>query len=253
MENAADFLTSKSTIVLTAFIVLFIAERLFPMVAWVGGIGRLAKNGALAVFNFVASPLIVVPLATLASSHALEWRPAYWAGLPGLALDILILDFWIYWWHRINHRLPFLWRFHEVHHLDEMLDTTSALRFHFGEVLLSSLVRAGVIFTLAVPLRSVVAFEALILVSALFHHSNIKLPGRFEKALQFFIVTPSVHWVHHHAKQRDTDSNYATVLSVWDRLFSSRSTFVRNPGMKIGVEHRAEKNLLGLLLKPFQR
>ena len=76
-------------------------------------------------------------------------------------LDLLLLDCWIYWWHRINHRLPLLWRFHEVHHLDEMLDTTSALRFHFGEVVLSSFVRAGLIFMLAMPLASVVVFEVL--------------------------------------------------------------------------------------------
>jgi sterol desaturase/sphingolipid hydroxylase (fatty acid hydroxylase superfamily) len=252
VDNAVEFLSSKTTIVFAVFIVLFVLERLFPVAAWIGGFARVAKNLAIAAFNFVASPLIVIPIAAFATSHALQWRPEFWSGWVGLILDMLLLDLWIYWWHRANHHLPFLWRFHEVHHLDEMLDTTSALRFHIGEVVLSSLVRALVIVVLGLPLASVVAFEVLVLVSAIFHHSNLKLPAGFEKALSWIIVTPSIHWVHHHARQQDTDSNYSTVLSVWDRLFSSASSFVRKPDMKIGVEQRSEKNLVELLKRPFQ-
>lgn len=252
MDSAIEFLSSKSAIVAGVFVVMFVLERLFPVVTWIGGVVRVAKNLALAGFNFVASPLIVIPIAAFAANHALDWRPAFWSGWPGLILDLLLLDLWIYWWHRANHRLPFLWRFHEVHHLDEMLDTTSALRFHFGEVVLSSAVRALVIVILGLPLSSVVVFEVLVLVSAIFHHSNLKLPAGFEKLLSWFIVTPSIHWVHHHAKQKDTDSNYSTVLSIWDRIFSSTSSFARKPDMKIGVEQRSEKNLLGLLIRPFQ-
>ena len=134
-----------------------------------------------------------------------------------------------------------------------MLDTTTALRFHFGEVILSSLVRAAVIFVLAVPLSSVIVFEVMVLVSALFQHSNLRLPKAFERALSWFIVTPSIHWVHHHAVRADTDSNYSTVLSVWDRLFGSRSLTRRTAEMPIGVEKRPEKDVLGLILRPFRR
>jgi sterol desaturase/sphingolipid hydroxylase (fatty acid hydroxylase superfamily) len=247
MDTAFEFLSSKTAIVLAVFLMLFLLERLFPVAVWGKGFSRVVKNLVLASFNFIASPLIVIPITAFATGHILEWRPAFWSGWTGLALDLLLLDLWIYWWHRANHRLPFLWRFHEVHHLDEMLDTTSALRFHFGEVVLSSLVRAAVIVVLGVPLASVVAFEALVLVSAIFHHSNLKLPTGLEKLLSLIIVTPSIHWVHHHAKQKDTDANYSTVLSIWDHLFSSRSTLARTPDMKIGVEGRAEKDLWGLL------
>jgi sterol desaturase/sphingolipid hydroxylase (fatty acid hydroxylase superfamily) len=252
MDSAIEFLSSKTTIVFGVFVVLFALERLSPVAAWIGGFARVLKNLAIAAFNFVASPLIVIPVAAFAADHSFDWRPEFWNGWLGLILDLLLLDIWIYWWHRANHRLPFLWRFHEVHHLDEMLDTTSALRFHFGEVILSSVVRALVIVVLGLPLASVVVFEVLVLVSAIFHHSNLKLPAGFEKALSWFIVTPSIHWVHHHAKQKDTDSNYSTVLSIWDRIFSSTSSFARKPDMKIGVEQRSEKNLLALLTRPFQ-
>jgi sterol desaturase/sphingolipid hydroxylase (fatty acid hydroxylase superfamily) len=246
-------LTSKPVIVVAVFLALFVLERLFPMRQWIGGWIRLVRNLSLSAFNFVASPLIVIPVTVFAASHAPDWRPAIWSGMGGLVLDLLILDMWIYWWHRVNHVVPFLWRFHEVHHLDEMLDTTSALRFHFGEVVFSSAVRALLIFVLAVPLSSVLVFEVLVLVAALFHHSNLRLPPAFEKVLSLVIVTPAIHWVHHHAVRADTDSNYSTMLSVWDRLFGSRSATQRHADMKIGVEKRPETPLLGLILRPFRR
>jgi sterol desaturase/sphingolipid hydroxylase (fatty acid hydroxylase superfamily) len=251
VEHLSSYLYSKTAGVVAAFIVLCLLERLFPARYWIGGLQRVMRNVGLAVFNFVASPLIVVPLAAWASTHALDWRPAVWSGSWGLVADLIVLDLWIYAWHRMNHVVPFLWRFHEVHHLDEMLDTSSALRFHFGEVILSSLFRAVVIYLLAMPLASVVVFEVLVLISALFHHSNLKLPSGFERLLSFVIVTPAIHWVHHHAKRSDTDSNYATVLSVWDLLFRSRSSFLRTLDMPIGVEGRKERSFLRLIFKPF--
>ncbi len=253
MDTLQQLPFGKGVAVGLVFLILFVLERLFPVARWLGGAGRVVKNLALAGFNFVASPLIVIPVTAFAASHMLDWRPALWSGWPGLLLDLLLLDFWIYWWHRVNHVVPFFWRFHEVHHLDEMLDTTSALRFHFGEVLLSSLVRALVIFATAIPLSSVIVFEAVVLVSAVFHHSNLRLPAGLERVLSWFIVTPSIHWVHHHARRRDTDSNYCTVLSVWDRIFGSSNAMLRMPDMAIGVEGRPERDLLHLVTKPFQR
>jgi sterol desaturase/sphingolipid hydroxylase (fatty acid hydroxylase superfamily) len=176
----------------------------------------------------------------------------WWSGWPGLVLDLLLLDCWIYWWHRANHVVPVLWRFHEVHHLDGFLDASSALRFHFGEVLLSALVRVGVILLLGVPLLSVVVFETLLALSAMFHHSNLRLPPRLERALSYVIVTPSIHWVHHHAIRRDTDSNYSALLSLWDRLFVSRSATRRSPDMPIGVEGLSDKGLAQLVARPFE-
>jgi sterol desaturase/sphingolipid hydroxylase (fatty acid hydroxylase superfamily) len=252
MEQWLHLPAGKSLVLILAFVLLFGLERLFPAATWLGGARRIVRNLGLASFNFIASPLIVIPLSAWAATHSLNWHPLWWSGWVGLGLDLLLLDLWIYWWHRANHLVPLLWRFHEVHHLDEMLDTTSALRFHFGEVVLSSVVRAVVIFVLDIPLTSVVVFEGLVLVSALFHHSNMRLPIGIERLLSFIVVTPSIHWVHHHALRRDTDSNYATILSLWDRLFASRSDHVRSPGMAIGVEGRRERGLLGLISKPFR-
>jgi sterol desaturase/sphingolipid hydroxylase (fatty acid hydroxylase superfamily) len=248
-----DLIANKGMWIVAALIALIVLERAFPASPLRHRLSDAAKNLGLAVFNVALSPLIVIPLTAWAASHALDWRPAIWSGWSGMALDILLLDCWIYFWHRINHEWNFLWRFHEVHHLDETLDATSALRFHFGEVLLSSLVRAGVILLLDVPLSSVIVFEVAVAFASLFHHSNLHLPGWIEQQMSKVIVTPSIHWVHHHAIRADTDSNYGTIFAFWDPIFRTRSITQREPEMKIGVEGAQDQSLPELVLRPFSR
>lgn len=252
MEQLSALFAYKIFAVLGWLCLFLVLERMFPLAKVIGGVKRVAKNLSLAGFNALLSPLIVVPVSAFAASHALAWRPEWWGGGTGLILDMLLLDLWIYWWHRANHEWPLLWRFHEVHHLDEFLDASSALRFHFGEVVISSVVRAGVILLFGMPLLSVVVFETLLAFNTIFHHSDVKLPPRLERFLSLFIVTPSIHWVHHHARRRDTDSNYASLLSVWDRVFASRSATQRTADMPIGTEGLQDRNLTGLLARPFE-
>jgi sterol desaturase/sphingolipid hydroxylase (fatty acid hydroxylase superfamily) len=138
-----------------------------------------------------------------------------------------------------------------VHHLDRFLDATTAIRFHFGEVLLSAVARAGVIFLLGFPIFSIFVFETLLLMASVFHHSNLRLPAALERPLALVIITPSIHWVHHHARQTDTDSNYGTIFSFWDRLFATRNRMTRRLDMTIGVEGRDEQPLVRLFARPF--
>ncbi len=249
----SHYIVSKGGIIFASLISLMLLERAFPMVKVRANLNRIARNFSLAGFNALLGPFIVIPVTSYAADYALDWRPEWWSGWMGLVVDLLILDCWIYVWHRLNHVVHFLWRFHEVHHLDENLDATSALRFHFGEVILSSLVRAGVILLVGVPLMNVVAFETLVTVAAIFHHSNLKLPDKIDAILSRIIVTPSLHWVHHHALRSDTDSNYSTILSVWDRIFASRNVSKFNSAMKIGVEGLSDVQIVRLILRPFYK
>jgi len=244
-----DFMMSKAGVIGVAFVFIFGLERLYPMVAVRHSLAQLGRNFSLAGLNVVLGPLVVLPLSAFAPHHGLGLRPGWW----NIALDLLVLDLWIYAWHRLNHVIPFLWRFHEVHHLDEALDSSTGLRFHFGEVALSACVRALLVWLLSVPIASVLIFETLIVVAALFQHSNMKLPEMFEQWLSLIIVTPSIHWVHHHALRRDTDSNYATMLSLWDLVFGSRSASARTLDMDMGVEGLSDVGLLGLVARPFGR
>ena len=263
MENLIQGLVAWKVYLVFGWIALFfLLERAYPAAkegalpgtagqAAEGGLPRLGRNAALWACNAILSLAVVLPVTAWAASNSLFLRPEVLRGWSGLLLDLVLLDFLIYWWHRANHRIGFLWRFHQVHHLDRFLDSTSALRFHFGEVFLSALARGAVILVFAIPFSSVVVFEILLLLATVFHHSNLRLPAWLEAALSRVIITPAIHWVHHHAVQRDTDSNYGTVFSFWDRLFGSRSTKSRALDMEIGVQGHREQSLLGLLLRPF--
>ena len=134
---------------------------------------------------------------------------------------VLLLDAWTYMWHRMNHRIPFLWRFHRVHHSDAQMDVTTASRFHTGEIILSSLLRIPLIVALGITAWQLVLYETMMFAVVQFHHANIALPPRAERIVSAFIVTPAMHKVHHSRWQPETDSNYSAFLSVWDRLFRS--------------------------------
>jgi sterol desaturase/sphingolipid hydroxylase (fatty acid hydroxylase superfamily) len=256
-------LAGKAALIAAALALFFVYERLWPAVdsslllrlgrATAAAWRRLARNLGLFSVNLLLSPLVVVPITAWANVHDLGLRPGWWGGWSGLVLDLVLLDLWIYWWHRANHEMPFLWRFHSVHHFDEMLDSTSALRFHFGEVMLSALVRVPVILLFGMPLESVLVFEAAVMVGAIFHHSDARLAPWLEAALARIVITPSIHWVHHHAIRADTDSNYGTIDSFWDPLFRSRSRTRRWSDMPIGTEGARDRPLLRLVTAPFER
>ena len=248
---------TKVLITAVIFALLFIAERVFAAASPPKGKERLVRNFGLMFVILLLSPLIITPITGLGANHLLWTRPDWMVtgaiALVVLAIDIALLDFWTYWVHRFYHRTPLFWRLHRVHHLDEFLDTTSAFRFHVGEVILSAFLRLIPIVILAPSLMTVIFYETLLVATALFHHSNLRMPPKFERGLALFIVTPSIHWVHHHATVFDTNSNFAAVFSLWDRLFSSKSSTKRDRNMKIGLESIEDKSFFGLILMPFQR
>lgn len=250
-------LIMKAAAVGVVFAALFAGERIRSAVPYPTGRRRLVRNGGLWLLALAASPLVIAPLTALGANTLVwmrgDWMTAGWVGAAVLLVDLVLLDKWTYWLHRAYHRIPLMWRLHEVHHRDEFLDTTSAVRFHVGEIALSAGLRLLPIALLAIPLQTVLIYEALLLCAALFHHSNLKIPDSVERPLSRVIVTPSIHWVHHHAVREDTDSNYASILSVWDPLFASRSATRRTPDMEIGTEGVGDTTFLGLLLSPLKR
>lgn len=217
---------------------------------------RWGRNLGLFILNNALSVLFVLPV-TIWASQAAPWSRTELAGLAlpawaWLPIDIVLLDLWIYWWHRANHEWMFLWRFHEVHHRDRHLDATTALRFHFGEVALAAGARALVIMALAIPLTSVIAFEILLMVATVFHHANWRIPPGLEARLARLIITPSRHWVHHHKVRADTDSTYGTIFSFWDPWFGTTTPTRRWPLMPLGVEGKDELPMIALIGAPTQ-
>lgn len=171
-------------------------------------------------------------------------------------LAILLLDFWTYWWHRANHQIPFLWRFHRMHHSDPWMDVTSARRFHPGEIALSSLLRLPLIFILGIHLTELLLFSLLMGIMVDFHHANIALPERMDRLLRAIGVTPAMHKVHHSRIQAETDSNYTSLLSIWDRIFGSFRLRPDLASIRIGLDDWSDpqyQTLPGLLGTPLHR
>ncbi len=133
-------------------------------------------------------------------------------------VTFLILDYTNYLWHVLNHQLPMLWRFHLVHHTDPDLDVTTALRFHFGELIGFVFYRAAFVLLSGATALQVLVYEILFEAATQFHHSNWQLPYRLEKQLNKLIVTPRIHGIHHSMIREETDSNYSVIFSFWDRL-----------------------------------
>lgn len=168
-------------------------------------------------------------------------------------LSFIILDYTLYWWHRANHKVRFFWRFHQVHHSDKDMDTLTALRFHFGELILSAGFKSIVIIIFGLNFGVVVVFDFLVSFCSYFQHSNIKLPIKLENYLSKMIVSPRYHQNHHSYYLSETDSNYTTILNWWDKIHKSQSAFQRADEIIIG--HPAFENskitFIDLLKMPF--
>lgn len=168
-------------------------------------------------------------------------------------LSLVALDFSLYLWHRMNHFFEFLWRFHAVHHIDTEMDSGTAFRFHFGELILSSLYRSAVILALGIGIKDLLLFEIIVTSCAIFHHSNIALPYRFESALSKVMITPLIHQLHHSRVRKELDSNYGALTTLWDKLCLSY-TPVKRELVRLGVpKYNAQdkQGILNLLKMPF--
>ncbi|MBC2776477.1 sterol desaturase family protein [Parasphingopyxis marina] len=246
---------SAPTIALALWIALvFLLERLFAAERTPpGNCRRIARNFGLGVIALTTAPLLLILTGRIASGIEPLVPLAALGAAGALIVQLLALDIWTYGMHRAYHEIPLLWRFHAPHHLDEHLDASSAFRFHLGEILISAAARLVPALILGIGPATLLLFEAILTANAVFHHSNIRLPERFERALSHLIVTPAIHWRHHHNRRADTDSNYCAILSLWDRLFRSANPRPRTIGMAIGVEGEHDLGFGGLLAYPFRR
>ncbi len=235
--------------------------RRFPLRPTSGGWNRVLRNLTLGGTTYIVQKAVAVPLILWAAEWVtLQGWPFYervlevslWIRFP---LGLLAADLILYTWHRLNHRVPFLWRFHRVHHSDSSMDATTAVRFHPGEYLLSS--GTSVLQAIVVgPQQEVwLAYEFLISVLVVFHHSEWKLPMRVERWLHRVIVTPRSHTLHHSVVPREQDSNFGTIFSFWDRIFRTCTPIEpdRASQVVLGVERPPQEKWHFLVLAPFYR
>src|SRR5918994_1653748 len=215
----------------------------------------VAAVGAGALL-LMARPAIL-PLAQFVEVH--NWGLLKQLRLPRwleIALAVILLDYTLYIWHYLTHRVPLLWRFHEAHHVDLDLDASTALRFHFGELALSIPWRASQIAAIGVTPLALRLWQNALLVSILFHHSNVQLPIALERPLGRVFVTPRMHGIHHSIVPEETNANWSSGLTIWDWLHGTLRLNVPQREITIGVPAYREPRELTLgrsLEMPFRQ
>jgi sterol desaturase/sphingolipid hydroxylase (fatty acid hydroxylase superfamily) len=243
----------SAPLVVGAFGLLVWLERRRPLRRAVEPkVRREARNLAVAALSAAALRVTEKPLADALSTvvERRRWGLLKLLRLPAwleVALAVVLLDYTLYLWHVLTHRVPFLWRFHVVHHVDLDLDASTALRFHFAELLLSVPWRAGQILLLGVSPLAFSAWQTFLFLSILFHHSNVELPVELERRLNHFVVTPRMHGIHHSVVKEETDSNWSSGLTVWDRLHGTLRLNVPQDAITVGVPAYRDPDEVGLV------
>lgn len=265
-------LASEGGIRLAAFLAIFGGMALFELLSprleraeMAGALKsqRWFTNLSMVVLSSILLRLVFPAAAVGAALWAQEnaWGLFRAVGLaPVLAgvLAFVILDFAVWLEHVASHKIAILWRFHRMHHADTGFDVTTGLRFHPAEILLSMAWKSAVILLLGPPVLAVLVFEIVLNGTAMFNHSNARLPLGFDRVLRRVLVTPDMHRVHHSTIRRETDSNYGFNFPFWDRLFG---TYNDQPAkghdaIDIGLEQwrgREPSSLAWALRLPFRR
>ena len=228
----------------------------------VSKVQRWTANLGIVVLNTVVLRLIfpaaAVGMALFAQQHG--WGVFNYFRTPewlAVLASVMVLDCAIYLQHVMVHAVPALWRLHRVHHADLDFDVTTGARFHPIEIVLSMLIKFAVIAVLGPPLVAVVIFEVLLNATAMFNHSNVRLPLALDRVLRLIVVTPDMHRVHHSVEDDETNSNFGFSLPWWDRLFGTYRAQPRggHQNMSIGIrgyrDPQQVARLPGMLTLPF--
>ncbi len=221
---------------------------------------RDIRNLAIAAPAGIVMQAVEMPMA-LKLAESVQKRG--WGVVPALPLarpisiitGILLLDYTLYWWHYLAHRVPVLWRFHQVHHLDQEMDATTALRFHFGEITISLAFRALQIAVIGPSPLTVAAWQVFLFLCILFHHSNVRLSLSSERILARLLITPRLHGIHHSIVPAEVNSNWSSGLTIWDWLHSTLRTEPPQAALTLGVpgfSGSSEPGVVEALTLPFE-
>jgi sterol desaturase/sphingolipid hydroxylase (fatty acid hydroxylase superfamily) len=210
----------------------------------------------LVIHTFLA--ILIIKLSDWCYLH--RFGIIYWVNanlLFTLLISFLTLDFFGGWLvHITEHKIPFLWRFHVIHHADNNIDVTSGLRHHPAESVLRGIFFFMGIALSGAPVYAVMIFQTILILATAFTHANIRLPVWLDKIISYVFVSPNMHKVHHHWKQPYTDSNYGAILSIWDRLLGTFRS-LKPSGIRYGLDryypNEQDENFIRLLKSPFKK
>jgi sterol desaturase/sphingolipid hydroxylase (fatty acid hydroxylase superfamily) len=247
---------------LGAFIALTWLERRRPLRIEVESkFGRQRRNLAIAALGAASLQLAGAPLIRRLTHYVARHRCGLLQRISAprwlkVSLALLLMDYTFYVWHVLAHRVPLIWRFHLVHHIDRDLDASTALRFHFGELLAGIPWQAGQVLLFGLDSRAYSIWQATFLLSIMFHHSAVNLPIEWERRLSRFLVTPRMHGIHHSMIEEEMNSNWSSGLNIWDRLHWTLRLNVPQNALRIGVPAYQDPSAAGLskmVQLPFRR
>ena len=231
----------RAAVLLGVFGVLLHLERRRPLRAEVQPKARRdLRNLSVAAIAAASVAIAETPVTNWLTRRAARRRTGlvHRLGLPGVArtaLAVVLMDYTLFVWHYLTHRSKLLWRVHAAHHVDLDLDATTALRFHFGELLASVPWRAAQIELIGVTPEAFAIWQLATTIAIGFHHSNIRLPLRLEKVLALVFVTPRMHGIHHSKVDDECSSNWSTIFSFPDRLHGTFRLDVPGEEVEVGV------------------
>ena len=244
-------------------LVFFLAlELLMPYrPSTVSKLRRWAQNLGITFFNSVLLKLCFTPLIIASVAYVQKNNIGLLATLSApnwvkFVATVLVFDLILYLWHRVNHEVPFFWRFHRVHHSDLNMDVSTATRFHIGELAFSAILKIGLIFLLGPTGLGLVIFESAVVLCAQFHHSSLKVAGWFEKLFWILFVPPSMHRIHHSVIIKQRNTNYGAIFSLWDRVGKTFLREVDQKKIRIGLgayPHAPALTFFALFLMPFTK
>jgi len=244
------------------FVILFICERWVPLRQARQGLARrLMVNLSISALAIGTAAALVEPASAIALEYISNrgFGLLSWIEFPAavrFVAGFVLLDLTFYYWHLANHKFSFLWRFHNVHHIDRDLDVSTAFRFHFGEVAMSAGFRVAQILLLGVSPVNFAIYELVFQANTLFQHSNVRLPLMAERWLNLILVTPRMHGIHHSEIRPENNSNFSVVFPWWDRLHRTLRLNIPQSQIVIGIPGYAaitDGRLGEALLMPFTR
>jgi sterol desaturase/sphingolipid hydroxylase (fatty acid hydroxylase superfamily) len=189
----------------------------------------------------VMSLLAVSSLMVIATEYAGYGILGEVSGVVKVTVSLLLFDLVLYFWHRERHRRRFLWRFHQTHHSDLVMNTTTAFRLHFVEIFFTTIVKVLFIVVVGINSNLVLFNEMTVVLCAMFHHTNIRF--RWEKWASCFMIVPYTHRAHHSTKKGEHHRNFGAIFSFWDRVFG---TLVKAEPDEIGMKHLGEQDFLDI-------
>ncbi|MDC1232013.1 sterol desaturase family protein [Gammaproteobacteria bacterium] len=248
---------------LLVFLILAMSEVRWPRRQLTAGRSqRWAANIGLSFFNSFAIKTLIPFSGVVTSLWAQEqgfglFNQLGWSGWFEFLLFILLFDLTIYWQHRVFHMLPVLWRFHRVHHTDEDYDLTTGTRFHPISILISTILKIGLVIVSGASPLAILSAEIILNLTSMFNHSNICLPKQVDRVLRKIVVTPDMHRIHHSQEKIEHNCNFGFNFSFWDRFFGSylQDSGQAQENMAIGIvdyQGSATRSLFSLFLQPFR-